>query len=138
MAIDLASVRARVNDTGLFLRVSDVLAMADAIDNPGSQIPAAFVVAAAESAEPSRTIGAHRQRVTARVSVAFVLQAQPFAENRSDEVEAIRSTLKGQLAGWQPVGAETALDYVSSTVRAISRGLVWVEVQFSAAYLQST
>jgi len=137
MAIDLASVRSRVNATGVFRKVSDVLALADAMENPGSLLPAAFVVAAAEAAEPSKTMGAHRQRITARVSVAFAVQAQPYAEHRSDEVEALRSTVKSQLKGWLAEGAETAFDYVSSNIRAISRGMVWVEVQFSAKYLET-
>lgn len=136
MAIELADIRDRVKATCLFRRVEDVLAMADALENPGSQLPAAFVVMPSESADASRTMGAHRQKIIARISVAFVIQAQSMS-NRNDEVEALRSCLKANLAGWQPGGAEHALSYVSSNIRGISRGLVWCEVMFSTSYLLS-
>src|SRR3712207_6508185 len=98
MGIDLASIRTRVRDSGLFMQVHDVLTLAQAVNNPGSFANQAFVVLTTESAEPNRTMGAHRQRISARLSIAFVLQAQTTARDRSDVVEATRKTLKAHMA----------------------------------------
>jgi hypothetical protein len=135
MAVDLESVRQRVKDTGMFRRVEDVRALSDALENPGAVLPAAFVVMPSESADANRLSGGHRQKINARVSVAFVLKAQ--GGSRSDEVEALRSVLKSNLAGFQPDGAEHGLSYVSSSIRGIARGFVWTEVMFSTSYLLS-
>jgi hypothetical protein len=137
VAIDLASIKTRVRNTGIFAQVHDVLALADAMANPGAVTKQAFVVASSEIAEDSRTVGVHRQRVEATISVAFVLAAQRTAQDRSDEVEAIRSALKSHLAGWQPEGAEHALQYRTSKIGSIAQGLVWVELVFRTRYLFS-
>lgn len=135
MAIDLGTIRKRVNSSGLFTQVRDVLSLADAVNNPGANLKTAFVVLTQETAEPNRTMGAHRQRVAARISVAFPLQAQTVGMDRSDEVEAMRSTLKNHLAGFVPDGAETGLDYASSRIQSIARGFVWVELMFDTKYI---
>jgi hypothetical protein len=135
MAIDLLSIRTRVKESGMFTQVRDVLSLADAVNNPGANLKTAFVVLSQESAEANRTMGVHRQRVSARISVAFPLQAQTIAMDRSDEVEAMRSTLKNHLAGFVPTGAETGLDYASSRIQSIARGFVWVELLFDCRYL---
>ncbi len=137
MSIDVQSIRQRVKESGLFTQVRDVVSLADAVRNPGSVGKSAFAIIPKETAEPSRTIGAHRQRITARVAITFPLQAQAVAMDRSDEVEAMRTTLKAHLAGWTPKGAETALEYSYSEISSIQSGFVWVTLMFECRYLFS-
>ena len=137
MSIDVQSIRQRVKESGLFTQVRGVVSLADAVRNPGSVGKTAFVVIPKETAEPSRTIGAHRQRIPARVAITFPLQAQAVAMDRSDEVEAMRSTIKSHMAGWSPTGAETALEYSYSEISSIQSGFVWVNVFFDCRYLFS-
>jgi hypothetical protein len=135
MAIEIESIQQRVKDSGLFTQVKDVLSLADAINNPGANLQTAFVAIPKETAEPSRTMGVHRQRITAKVGVTFALQAQTNTTGRAGVVEAMRSTMKNFLAGFLPDGAETPLDYSYSEITSISRGFIWVSLFFETKYI---
>lgn len=134
MAVDLGSVRSRVKATGLFRTVEDAQSLSAAFDKPAAFLPAAFVVVPRERADANVLIGRHRQRISARVSVAFCVQAQRAAGEPSDEVEAIREVLKNHLANWQPAGAGKAFEYAFSNMIGLRDGLVWAEVAFDTEY----
>lgn len=134
MAIDLLSVRNRVRDTGLFLSVGDTLDLAEALDT-SFIAPAAFISLPTERADPhGRVTGPHRQRVNARVSIAFCLKAQRADVERTDEIEAIRTVLRSHLGGWKPTGADRVFEYATSSVRSIANGMIWVEMLFDTEY----
>jgi hypothetical protein len=136
MALEIASIRTRVLESGLFTQVHDVVSLADAIRNPGAYAKQAFLAVPRETAEPNRrTGGPHLQRVTARVAVSFNLQSQSHGQGKNDTVEAMRSTLKAHLAGWTPTGAETAFDYAYSDIQGSTAGFIWVNVFFDCRYL---
>lgn len=134
MAINLNSVRNRVNDTGLFLSVGDALDLAEALE-ASFIAPAAFVTLPTERADPhGRVTGPHRQRVNARVSIAFCLKAQRADAERTDEIEAIRTVLRGHISGWKADGTDRVFEYATSAVRSIANGFVWVEMLFDTEY----
>lgn len=135
MAIDMASVEARVKASGMFRRVGDAQTLATALDDPGTIFPAAFVVLSREQGEASKLLGRHQQRIQARISVAFAVQAQRAGVGPNGEVEALRSTLKNYLAGWTPVGADAPLNYAFSNMVGLRDGMVWVETAFDTTYL---
>jgi len=138
VGIEVASLKARVKASGLFGQVQDVLSLADAMRNPGSFLKTAFVVLPKETAEPGRRDGGPKtQRVSTRICVAFTLAAQRAAGERSDEVEALRSTIKRHMMGWQPTGAETALDYAYSDISQTVPGFIWVNLFFDCKYIET-
>lgn len=138
MALNVASIKARVTASALFTQVHDVVSLADAINNPGAYLKQAFVVIPKEAAEANRRDGGtHIQRVTVRVGISFTLQAQRAAADRSDEVEAMRTTLKRHMMGWKPTGAETALDYTYSDISQTKPGFIWVNLFFDCKYIET-
>jgi hypothetical protein len=138
-AIDLDDVRARVEQLGYFLSVSDILDASEALDETlPAQPPAAFVAVSREKAEPNRLIGGHRQRVRVLVSVMFVESTSRLDRRAKDQLERARKALIRQLIGWKPRNAQDALEYDNYRVVTVGGGLAWGEVAFATSYHLST
>jgi hypothetical protein len=136
--MELAEIRQRVKDTGLYGSVEDAVSFAHAMNSGiGNSNARAWVIVSSERAEPDRTIGgSHRQRVNMRISVLFVVQAASArTQDRSDLIEAHKAALKSKLAGFTPTGAAAPMQYLATSIRDLSKGLIWTEALFEAGEL---
>ena len=133
--MNVDSIGERLRAAGIFKTVAASLTLADALNDGRARYPAAFVVVPSDRAEPGRTIGRQRQRVTSRVPIVIgVKAAGPDINGARDEVGALKLAVIDCLAGWKPDDADTALDYLSADLRQIADGMVWIEVAFQCAW----
>jgi hypothetical protein len=134
--VDLAEIRDRLKTLNYFTSVSDIQSAAQIIEGDISFLPpAAFVMVESESFEKNRyAAGGHGQRATVILSVLFCVPSQRAADDLSDEVEQARRAVRDVLKGWQPPGAQIALDASRYRVRLINDGLVWSEWLFRTTY----
>lgn len=133
--VDLASVRDRLAALDYFTGVQDIQAGSEAIAGLAAFIPpAAFVSIGDENYEPNKLIGSHRQRATVTLSVLFCIPSERVAGDTADEVEQARKVILARLIGWQPDGAEKALEASRYSVRLIADGLIWGEWRFRTVF----
>ena len=134
MAIDLDSIKTRVEALNLFTSVQGVANAAEALEN-GARPPAAFVAVSSERAAPNKTQGVHDQRVDATIAVLMCLAAQRADNRRADVAEDTRLAVIPQLAGWTPTGARMPFDYDSYRVIRMGGGLIWLECSFRTSWV---
>lgn len=134
--VDLSAVRDRLKTLGYFTDAQDIQAGADALSGLTPFIPpAAFVSIARETYEPNRyATGAHGQRGTAILSFLFCVPSTRADKATGDEVEQARKAIAALMKGWQPPGAQKALELVDYRVRLIADGLVWGEWQMRTTF----
>jgi|GEM_PF-3447559 len=134
--METESIVTRLRDASLgFLSVSGSLSLADALDDAKARFPCAYVVTPTDRAEPNRTQGRHRQRVTSRVAIVIGVKADAASlSGAKDRLGQFKRSVIDNLTGWRPDTADTALDYASSDLRAIAGGIVWYEVAFQCAW----
>lgn len=134
MNVDSIMERISAGDLG-FKTVAASLTLADALNDGRARYPAAFVVVPTDRAEPSRLTGRQRQRITSRVPVVIGVKAAGLdVAGTRDQVGALKRAVIDCLAGWRPVDADTALDYLSADLRQIADGMVWIEVAFQCQW----
>jgi hypothetical protein len=134
-AINLQSIRDRLDGLGYFVSVTDILDASEALDQtlPGLP-PAAFVGVTSERAERNDTIGGHYQRVRVEIGILFVESAARFDREAKDQLEDTRRAVIRILVGFVPEGTHDRLSYARYRVANISDGLVWGEVTFTTSY----
>lgn len=131
--MNVLPIMERIQATRLFQSVGSATALADALEDPIDM--AAFVVVPSQRAEGNRTTGRHSQRITERLSIVFCVKgAAANPDQPADDVQRLRDALLDLMAGWKAEDAETALDFLSSSVRSMSAGFVWTEMLFEAQW----
>jgi len=139
--VDLKAVRERLGALEYFTSVDTVQAATEAITGAEVAIPpAAFVSIMQENYAANRyAAGGHAQRATVELSVLFCIPGERIDGELPDEVERARKLILAVLIGWQPPGADVALEARSYAVRMIAEGLVWGEWRFRTGFdMQAT
>jgi hypothetical protein len=134
VSIDLKSVVQRVQQTDLFLTVTDSVDMAEATESFHVNPPAAFVYTSSETAQPNQLVTGFRQRIIQNVGILFVLAAERADQERTDPMEERRVALLSYLANWKPDGSDKPLEYVSFRPVFSGEGMTWAEAIFSGSY----
>lgn len=99
-----------------------------------ARTPAGFVLPLGLSAEPNTVFtGGHRQRVTERVGVVFLVRYAGDATGARSlpTITALETAIEGALAGWQPASVETPLDLVRGSLLSLTAGAVFYQVDFA-------
>lgn len=89
--------------------------------------PCAFVFPQSEDARPNATLNGTDQTVGQTICVLLILRAAGDLRGAkaADVIADWRNDINGLLAGWQPPGAETPIEYASGALVDIVDDSVW-------------
>lgn len=109
-------------------------------DDAAVAMPAAYVVAEKEQADPPELLGSRRQRVELTFSVSLVVgSAQRHAgigAGLPAAIEAVRSEVLDALRGWLPAGADWPIEHRSGQLVPVDIGrAIWTDL-FAVGFLR--
>lgn len=90
-------------------------------------MPAAWVVPMRETAEPSPSANAHRQRVTVGFGVVVAVGDRAAGKGPAvvDPLDGPKWALHEALAGWTPPGGRSPLHYLGGEVHDVTSAALW-------------
>ncbi|MGZ9668052.1 phage tail terminator protein [Pseudomonas sp. GNP014] len=98
-------------------------------------MPAAYVISAADAAEPSKAQNTVIQAVTDQFAVVVVLDAgDERGQEANDQLHDIRSELWRSLVGWRPGPEYTRIEYDKGALVFVSRARVIYQYLFTAEF----
>ncbi|MCP1487988.1 hypothetical protein J3D48_004301 [Pseudomonas fluorescens] len=98
-------------------------------------MPAAYVIAAADAASPSKAQNAVIQEVTDQFAVVVVLEAgDERGQEANDQLHDVRAELWRALVGWKPGPEYTFIEYDKGALVFISRARVIYQYLFTAEF----
>lgn len=136
--IDLASIVEQL-DGELFKQVDLAGGLDEAVKNARGvpQSPAAFVLPLRDVAQPNRySAGAHAQQVASEFGVLIGVRnlAASNYGRAIDELKEAREAAFGALVGWQPDGADDAIEFRRGSLRGLSNGVLWWLDEFGTSW----
>ncbi|WDH25883.1 phage tail terminator protein [Pseudomonas chlororaphis] len=105
------------------------------VESAKLDLPAAYVIASADAAEPSRAQNAVLQDITDQFSVVVVLEPKDErGQEANDLLHEVRAELWRALVGWKPSPEYTPAEYVKGALLHISRARVVYQFNFVAQF----
>jgi len=103
---------------------------------PKSKQPAAYVLPIADAATPNAVATAVRQTGTERIAVALALGnlKDSRGATASEQMEAIRVSVRGALVGWSPATGFEVYLYAGGRVIDMKGGVVWHQLEFTTQF----
>lgn len=134
--IDLKSVRDRLRaQCGSLRQVGVAASLAAALEGRARAWPCAFVIRAAERAQPASLDGAVDQQVDTRIAVALGVKVATVDQDAAgDELDECRREVINALFGWSPAGAEDALGFAGSQILTLGDGRAWLSIDFTTVW----
>ncbi|MFJ2527148.1 hypothetical protein [Pseudomonas helmanticensis] len=98
-------------------------------------MPAAYVIAAADAASPSKAQNAVIQEITDQFAVVVVLDAgDERGQEANDQLHDVRAELWRALVGWKPGPEYTLIEYDKGALVFVSRARVIYQFLFTAEF----
>ncbi|MBA4287500.1 MAG: hypothetical protein C0439_00740 [Pseudomonas sp.] len=98
-------------------------------------MPAAYVIAAADAAAPSKAQNAVIQEITDQFAVVVVLDAgDERGQEANDQLHDVRAELWRALVGWKPGPEYTLIEYDKGALVFVSRARVIYQFLFTAEF----
>ncbi|CAB1402365.1 FIG111678: IS, phage, Tn; Transposon-related functions [Pseudomonas fluorescens] len=98
-------------------------------------MPAAYVIAAADAAAPSKAQNAVIQNITDQFAVVVVLDAgDERGQEANDQLHDVRAELWRALVGWKPGPEYTLIEYDKGALVFVSRARVIYQFLFTAEF----
>ncbi len=137
----LAEIEARLEAQVPELKLVDGAAAFAALKTnpPKSKQPAAYVFPIAERASKSAVTGAVRQMVSERFAVALALGnlKDRRGEKATQQMEAIRKSVRAALLGWVPEAGYEGCLYAGGRTLGLQDAVIWHQLEFTTEYLIS-
>jgi len=136
----IKSIVDRLLEAGTPFRIVGGAGSLSSVTDRPPAVPAAYVYAAAENSAPSeRMTGPVLQRSTPDISVVIVTENLSGEDEwaAADDIENLKSFVRGQLIGFMPTGASDPLEHVSGELQHAVAGTIWFEDTYATArYLE--
>ncbi len=131
----LAQIVDRLKGVGGLRAVDGVIGLAGVKGVP-PVTPCAFVMPLSDQAGPNMTMTGIDQRVEQLFGVLVILRgAGDLKGSKAANVIAVtRDAINAHLVGWQPPGAESAIDYVGGALVDLIDDTVWWLFRYRNAY----
>lgn len=138
LAPAIARLKAEVPQLRIVGGAADLAALREA---PPLQLPAAYVLALAESARPNSlsTVGALMLRRAVRFAVVLAAQnlRDPRGEAAQGALEALRAAVLGALLNWQPTDDHDPVEFAAGRLLSLADQVLWWQDEFvTADYLR--
>lgn len=139
--MNLGSIAERIRDQCSLFKLVGGAAAFDRAREGLTTLPAAFVLPAEESAQPSPFMdGFVQQHVDVAFSVALAVRNLADATGAAalDELQPARDPLFDALLAWTPAGCDQHCEFKSGRLLAFTNGVLWwVDVFATAIVIRS-
>lgn len=131
----LARIVERLDGKAGFRKVEGIIGLA-AVKGVPSSVPCAFVMPLSDQAGPNATVNGIDQRVDQSFGVLVILRTAGDLKGAkaADVITVLRDTVNAELAGWQPPGAETAIEYTGGNLVDLIDDTVWWLLRYRNAF----
>ena len=117
------------------LRVAGGIDWDAVVESAKLAMPAAYVIASADVAEPSKAQNAVLQDITDQFAVVVVLDAgDERGQEANDRLHDVRAELWRSLVGWVPAPEYTRIEYSKGALLHTSRSRVVYQYLFTAEF----